>query len=168
MNVNKNENYLDIARSISKLSKDESTKVGAFILGPTGEGGPWGYNGAPRGCRADEAGENRSLRPEKYFWFEHAERNAIYNAARVGYPVKGSSLVVTHFPCMDCARAIVQAGIVKVITPEPDFDFAMRWREHIERTKRLFNECGVGLVLMPPPAANKERAAGTAQGGGSQ
>lgn len=166
--MNKIEEYLGIANAISKLSKDESTKVGAFILGPTGEGGPWGYNGAPRGCDADDAGEARGVRPEKYFWFEHAERNAIYNAARVGYPVKGSSLVVTHFPCMDCARAIVQAGIVRVITPEPEFSFAMRWRDHIARAKWLFAECGVELVFSPSPAAYTERAAGTAQGDGTQ
>lgn len=151
--VSKHSRYMEIAHAISKLSKDTSTQVGAFILGPTGEGGPWGYNGAPRGCGADEAGSDRSARPEKIFWFEHAERNAIYNAARVGYPVKGSSLVVTHFPCMDCARAIVQAGIVKVITPEPSLDFWHRWKDHILRTKRLFAECNVQLILLPPSTA---------------
>lgn len=135
--------YLGIALAVSKLSKDSSTQVGAVLVGPTGEGGPWGYNGAPRGCSADESGDDRGVRPEKYHWFSHAELNAITNAARVGTPLAGCTMVVTHFPCMDCARAIVQAGIVKVVTPEPEFEFAMRWREHIDRSKRLFAECGV-------------------------
>lgn len=139
----KNAKHLMVAKAIAQLSKDSSTQVGAIAIGKGGEFLASGWNGAPRGCSADEPGDLRSERPEKYFWFSHAEANTITNAARVGTPLAGSTLVVTHFPCMDCARAIVQAGIVKVVVPEPEFDFAMRWREHIDRAKRLFNECGV-------------------------
>ena len=46
---------------------------------------------------------------------EHAERNAIYNAARCGTPLEGCTLYVEIMPCMDCGRAIVQAGIREVI-----------------------------------------------------
>lgn len=49
---------------------------------------------------------------------------------------------------MDCARSIVQAGIVKVITRRPEFEFANRWREHIERSMRLFRECGVEVEFV--------------------
>lgn len=146
MNHDKLSKYLGVAQAVSEFSKDSSTKVGAVVIGPTGEGGPWGYNGAPRGCRADEPDDPRGVRPEKYFWFSHAEANAIANAARVGYPLVGTTLVVTHFPCMDCAKAIVQAGIVKVITPEPELSFWERWKEHILRAKQLFAECGVEVV----------------------
>lgn len=131
-----------IAQAVSTLSKDSSTKVGALILGKDGEGGPWGYNGAPRGCYADE--DHRFMeRPEKYMWAEHAERNAIYTAARTGFRTVGCSIYVTHPPCMDCARAIVQAGIKRVIAVRPTAEFAERWAEHITRTKQLFAECGV-------------------------
>lgn len=167
MNNEKLYKLINVAESTSQLSKDSSTKVGALIVGKGGEFLASGWNGAPRGCRADEPGDPRGARPEKYFWFSHAESNAITNAARVGTPLAGSSIFVTHFPCMDCAKAIVQAGIVKVVTQEPEFDFAMRWREQIERARRLFNECGVELVILPSSAANKERAAGTAQGDGA-
>ena len=143
MNTAKIIKYLEIAHAVSKLSKDESTKVGAVILGTDSmEVRSLGYNGAPRKCTADEDSRG-ATRPEKYFWFEHAERNAIYNAARVGVPLAGSTLVVTHPPCMDCARAIVQAGIKKVFWPKPDEEFAMRWLEHKYRVMRLFYECGV-------------------------
>ena len=145
MNDSKHAKYLAVAQAIGQLSKDNSTKVGALIVGKGGEFLASGWNGAPRGCRADEPGDDRGIRPEKYFWFSHAEANAITNAARVGTPLDGSSIIVTHFPCMDCARAIVQAGIVKVIAPEPEYEFAMRWRDHIDRSKRLFHECGVKL-----------------------
>ena len=132
-----------IADAVAQLSKDSSTKVGALIVGASNEVRSMGYNGSPRGCSADEGLDGRTVRPEKYFWFSHAEANAITNAARVGTPLEGSSIVVTHFPCMDCARAIVQAGIVRVVTRKPNVDFYDRWEAHIVRAKRLFNECGV-------------------------
>jgi dCMP deaminase len=139
--------YLEIARAAAKFSKDESTQVGAVILGPSQEVRSLGYNGAPRGCAADEDSRGRE-RPEKYFWFSHAELNAITNAARVGTPLLGSAIIVTHFPCMDCARAIVQAGIVEVYCPRPSDEFAERWKEHTGRSLKLFNECGVDVTWL--------------------
>ena len=138
--------YLPVAISIAQLSKDISTKAGAVILGPDKEVRSIGYNGAPRGCKADE--DHRSERPEKLFWFEHAERNAIYNAARVGTPLAGSTMVCTHYPCMDCARAIIQAGIRKVVVPEPDQAFYARWAKDIVRANELFQECGVDVEVL--------------------
>ena len=144
MNKVKAKQYMEIAYATARLSKDPSTQVGAVIIGPSNEVRSLGYNGAPRGCGADDADDVRgTTRPEKYFWFSHAELNAITNAARVGTPLHGSRILVTHPPCMDCARAIVQAGIVEVITVRPSLDFAIRWDEHISRTLRLFEECGV-------------------------
>lgn len=142
MNVGKARKYVAIAEAVAALSKDSSTKVGALIIGQTHEIRSLGYNGAPRGCSADED-ERGEVRPEKYFWMEHAERNAIFNAARVGTPVEGCSLVVTAPPCMDCARAIVQAGIRHVIWKTPDESFAARWAEHSARVLALFDECGI-------------------------
>jgi dCMP deaminase len=143
--------YMDIAWAVSRLSKDESTQVGALIVGPTKEIRSVGYNGAPRGSSADEDDRGRD-RPEKYFWFSHGELNAITNAARVGIPLDGSSLVVTHPPCMDCARAIVQAGIKRVITNPVTPEFRARWEAHILRSRRLFEECGVEFHVLPGAA----------------
>ena len=134
---------MEIARAVSRLSKDASTKVGAIVLGGANEIRSLGYNGAPRGCDADEPSDPRNARPEKYFWFSHAELNAITNAARVGTPLEGCTLLVTHPPCMDCARAICQAGIKRVVAVRPTDDFVARWREHAARSARLFEECGV-------------------------
>lgn len=140
--------YLRLARAVSAFSKDVSTRVGALIVGPAGEIRGTGYNGAPRGCRADE--DHRAARPEKYFWFEHAERNAIYNAARCGTPTAGCTLYVTHAPCMDCARAIIQAGVAAVIWPAPlDEAHAARWTDHAPRVLQLLNECGVRYEVLP-------------------
>ena len=67
---------------VAEWSKDRSTKVGCVVIGPDREVRSMGYNGFPRGIN-DEI-ERRHARPDKYT--EHAERNAIYNAARVGVP----------------------------------------------------------------------------------
>lgn len=142
MDEQKARKYMSVAHAISDLSKDTSTKVGALVLGPAYEVLSLGYNGAPRGCSADEDIRGQQ-RPEKYYWFSHAELNAITNAARIGTPLGGGVLVVTHPPCMDCARAIVQAGIKKVVVARPTQDFVERWREHMSRSQRLFDECGV-------------------------
>ena len=144
MNEHKARKYLAIANAVAQLSKDKSSQVGAIILGAAYEVRSLGYNGAPRGCAADEDGRGET-RPEKYFWFNHAELNAITNAARVGVPLEGCTLVVTHPPCMDCARAIVQAGIKEVWCPAPAADFLERWVEHVKRTRELFEECGVKM-----------------------
>ena len=147
MNPLKLEKYLGVVDAIAQLSKDQSTQVGALILGPTFEVRSLGYNGAPRGCSADEDGRG-TTRPEKYFWFSHAELNAITNAARVGTPLDGCVLLVTHPPCMDCARAIVQAGITGVLTRNPGAEFLERWVEHTRRTQQLFEECHVDYVMV--------------------
>lgn len=152
MYIPKARNYMEIAYATARLSKDSSTKVGALIIGPANEIRSMGYNGAPRGCCADEDTRGET-RPEKYFWFSHAELNAITNAARAGTPLDGCTLLVTHPPCMDCARAIVQAGIKQVVTMEMDGEFYHRWHEHLLRADKLFNECGVRYTIIPKEAA---------------
>jgi dCMP deaminase len=102
-----------ICRSVSGRSPDTSTKLGAVIIGPDKEIRSTGYNGFVRGVN-DNVPE-RFERPGKYRWFEHSERNAIYNAARVGTPLKGCTLYNFWSPCSDCSRAIIQSGIIEVV-----------------------------------------------------
>src|SRR5260370_34651295 len=104
---------MDLAREIARWSKDRSGGVGCVIVGPDNEVRSTGFNGFPRGVN-DEV-ESRHERPAKYKWTEHAERNAIYNAARVGIPIEGCRIYLPWFPCMECARAIIQTGIVELI-----------------------------------------------------
>jgi dCMP deaminase len=162
---------MEIAHAVAQLSKDTSTKVGALIIGATNEVRSMGYNGAPRNCGADDVGDDRGLRPEKYFWFSHAEANAITNAARVGTPLLGSSIIVTHFPCMDCARLIVQSGITKVIVDPIPAEFYDRWKEHVDRAMKLFDECGVDVQILSPSsdqlADSEVSGCGNSEGGKS-
>ena len=57
---------------------------------------------------------DNSHRPEKYDWIEHAERNAIYAAAREGRKLMGATMYLNKFPCVECARAIAQTGITEL------------------------------------------------------
>ncbi|MCW8836697.1 MAG: CMP deaminase, partial [Rhodospirillales bacterium] len=71
--------FLQLAHQIASWSKDRSTKVGAVLVRPDRTPAPYGYNGFPR--QVDDDIDDRHSRPDKYDWTEHAERNAIYNAA---------------------------------------------------------------------------------------
>ena len=137
------EYYLDICRAVAARSKDPNTQLGCIIVGPAHEIRSTGYNSFPRGIRDDVP--ERLVRPTKYLWIEHAERNAICNAARCGTPLEGCTLYVEIMPCMDCARAIVQAGIREVIVSkarmaEYSSDY---YDQHFGNSEILFSEAGV-------------------------
>lgn len=138
--------FMPIALATAMQSKDPSTKVGALVLGPGNEIRSSGWNGAPRGCAADEDVRYFSGREERLFWAVHAEANAIANAARAGTALAGGTLICTHTPCMSCAKLIVQAGIVRVFSPKPSGEFADRWKAEFDRTRTLFEECGVQFI----------------------
>jgi dCMP deaminase len=113
--------FIKMVQLVSEKSKDPSTKCGALIVGPDHEIRSTGFNGFPRGV--DETIESRWVRPEKYEWVEHAERNAIYNAARVGISTFGCTMYVNYAVecCDDCTRAIIQSGIIEVVGPDIPF-----------------------------------------------
>lgn len=131
---------MELALHIAAWSKDRSTKVGAVIVGPDNDVRATGYNGFPRGID-DDIG-NRHDRPHKYRWTEHAERNAIYNAARGGVALAGCRMYLPWFPCMDCARAIVQSGLSELVALEPDVTHAT-WGEDFRYALELLGEAGV-------------------------
>jgi dCMP deaminase len=135
--------YLQICRMVGARSKDPNTKLGCIIVGPAKEIRTTGYNSFPRHIRDDVP--ERLVRPEKYLWIEHAERNAIYNAARCGTQTEGCTLYVEIMPCMDCARAIVQAGIVEVVVSaarmaEYSSDY---YDTHFRKVETIFSEAKV-------------------------
>jgi dCMP deaminase len=133
--------------AIAERSHDPHTKTSCLVVGPDGEIRSSGYNGFPRGC-ADDDHLERLERPEKYFWIEHAERNAIYNAARVGIPLKGCTMYLSWLPCMDCARAIIQAGIVRLVCDKITTDSRIndpKWAADFQRVRTLLSECRVAV-----------------------
>lgn len=136
--------FMTMAYLVATRSKDESTHIGAVIIGPDKEVRSTGYNSFPRNI--NDSVIKRQARPEKYFWFEHAERNAIYNATRFGASLKGCTIYTSGIPCMDCARGIVQSGITEVVVDKAwDNQNPPEWQEHAKRTKQLFKEAKVKL-----------------------
>jgi dCMP deaminase len=131
--------FLQMATLVASKSKDRSTKVGCVIVGPNNEVRTTGYNGFCRGVNDDV--EERHQRPEKYYWVEHAERNAVYNAARNGIPLDGCTAYITMIPCADCTRALIQSGIKKIIIKKGDVD--SRWVENFERSCVMIEEVGI-------------------------
>ena len=91
--------YLDICKAVACRSKDPNTQIGSVIVGPNHEIRSTGYNSFPRGIRDDVP--ERLVRPAKYLWIEHAERNAICNAARAGTATEDCTIYVEIMPCMD-------------------------------------------------------------------
>jgi dCMP deaminase len=139
--------FRTIANQVKMKSKDENTKIGAVIVGSDNEIVSTGYNSFPRGI--DDNVDSRQERPEKYFWFEHAERNALYNAARIGVSTKGCTMYLTcGIPCADCARGIINSGISKIVC-ENDLTFGastQMWYEHAKRSLVMFEEAGVEVA----------------------
>ncbi len=137
--------YLEVCRVVALRSKDPNTQIGCVIVGPAHEIRSTGYNSLPRGIRDDVP--ERLERPTKYLWMEHAERNAIYNAARAGTATESCTLYVEIMPCMDCARAIVQAGIAQVVISQQRMSqyTSEYYDEHFRKVEELFGEAKVAV-----------------------
>jgi dCMP deaminase len=140
--------YLAVCRSVALRSKDPNTQIGCVIVGPAHEIRSTGYNSFPRGI--NDAVSERQSRPEKYLWIEHAERNAIYNAARAGTPLEGCTIYVEVVPCMDCARAIVQAGIAQVIVDADRMRqySSDRYNAEFKKVKILLKEAKIRVKIV--------------------
>lgn len=80
----------------------------------------------------------------RFVWMEHAERNAIFTAARQGKALADASLATSFFPCIDCARAIVQSGVSVLVTPRPALDDPV-WGAAFPRSQAILEEGGVRL-----------------------
>lgn len=136
--------YFSILLDAIKLkSKDPSTQVGAIITDHHNIIISTGYNGFPMGVDdSEERYENREL---KYNLIVHAEMNAILLAARHGKSLLQTVLWVNRFPCCECAKAIIQSGIIKVnlIQNSDDIEFDKRWAKSIELSTIMFRESGV-------------------------
>lgn len=144
------EYFMRLALLVAAKSKDKSTKVGAILVGPDHSVLGTGFNGFPRGVNDDI--DDRYQRPNKLLFTSHAELNIITNAARNGIRTLGCMLYINSMPdallpCADCARAIIQAGIVEVVcgslvVPE-------RWKESMNAGMEMFREAGIIVRAYP-------------------
>ena len=107
------EYFMSVAMLSAMRNKDPNTQVGACIVGEDKRIISTGYNGFPRGCSDDDFPWDREGEETKYPFVVHAELDAILNAG--GRNVNGATLYVGLFPCNECAKAIIQAGIKEVV-----------------------------------------------------
>lgn len=143
--------FIELAKHISTWSKDPSTQVGAVLVGKNKEILSVGFNGFPRNIA--DTDERLNNRPVKYELIVHAEINAIMNAARNGINTNGSTMYViaTNLatgkswggaPCIRCSAELINAGIAKVVVPEP-LGMPNSWKESCEKGKSLIQEAGI-------------------------
>ncbi|HPD32768.1 MAG TPA: deaminase [Bacteroidota bacterium] len=154
--------YITLCYLIGMRSKDTMTHVGSVVTDADNVLVSTGYNSLPRSVEVDSE-EKRLSREndEKYYWIEHAERNAIYNAARRGTILKGCKIYVPWIPCADCARAIIQTGIAEVIIHKNGQDFYSehtngKWQEAHQRTLAMFEEANVKVRWVKCNIVNPE------------
>lgn len=132
---------IGLARHIALLSKDPSTKVGAVIFDQKRRIVSTGYNGFARGVH--DAEYRLSTREIKYKMILHAEANALM-FAKGG--LDGSTMVVTHPCCAQCASLAIQAGVKHIMWPKPDTEFKLRWFDDLRLTQEILSEAGVTVT----------------------
>ena len=135
------EYFMGLAHLSGLRSKDPNTQVGAVIVDENNRVVSIGYNGFPSGVSDDEFpwGREGGVLDTKYAFVVHAELNAILNSQR---SVRGCSLYVSLFPCNECAKAIIQAGIRRIIFESDKYDGA----DTNIASKRMLRAAGVELV----------------------
>ena len=141
------EYFMGIAMLSAQRSKDSNTQVGACIVNRENKIVSVGYNGMPTGCADDDMPWERSAESPldtKYPYVCHAELNAILNS-NIGN-LSGCTVYVTLFPCNECAKAIIQSGIKKVVYYDNKYADA----DSTKASCLLFRKCGVEFVQYRP------------------
>jgi len=139
---------LRMAKEIAGWSKDDSTKVGAVITTLEGRPVSWGFNGMPMGV--DDTKPERHIRPYKYKWMAHAERNAMDLASKSD--LSDCVMFVTFSPCTNCAQSIIQRGIKTIVVDEDHIAEKMpeRWQEDMLVAQEMLLEAGVRILAAAP------------------
>lgn len=135
--------FMSLAHLSAMRSKDPNTQVGACIVDAYRRVVSIGYNGLPHGCNDQDYPWQRDgeYLQTKYPYVVHAELNAILNAPR---SVSGCDLYVSLFPCNECAKAIIQAGIKRVIYESDKYATT----DQIRASKRMLASAGIELLQL--------------------
>jgi dCMP deaminase len=140
------EYFINMLPAIAARSKDPHNQVGAVIVGYQGEIRSTGFNGFPTDVVENDYRWSKES-GLKYKFVIHAEINAIINAARVGTRVGGCVLYVSFLPCIDCAKAIINAGINTVYVDAANHRKVTsdKWEQDRPLIEAMFRESEVGL-----------------------
>ena len=135
------EYFMGIAQLAAERSKDPNTQVGACIVNSEHKIVSVGYNGMPRGVADSEMPWEREgdYLDTKYPFVCHAELNAILNNVA---DLNGCKLYVTLFPCNECAKAVIQAGIKEVVYADDKYANT----DGTKASKLMLKKCGIKLT----------------------
>lgn len=135
--------YLNDARHFAQYSRDPSSKIGAVAIGRYGQVLSRGWNDFPR--RVGNSPERYLDRDLKLKLVVHAEQNCVYNACLNGVSLDGADLYVDGLPtCSDCAKAVIQTGVKRVIMRHPrELRNPEYWENEFNLSKMMFEESGV-------------------------
>jgi dCMP deaminase len=146
------EEFLAMAYEVATKSPDPSSQNGALIVSPGGQLLTEGWNTFPHGVELSE--DRLNDRQTKYKYIEHAERNAIYAHTwdHNFISTDGLTMVCPWAACFDCARAIIQSKIRRVITHRERMDqTAERWGDNIKTSIAMLEEAGVRFDYFDGP-----------------
>jgi dCMP deaminase len=134
------EYFMGVALLSGQRSKDPNTQVGACIVNNQNKIVGAGYNGLPIGCSDEEFPWEKSgdYLETKYPYVCHAELNAILN--NIGMDLSGCRIYTALFPCNECSKAIIQAGIKEVIYLSDKYNGS----DVSIASKRILTTSGVG------------------------
>jgi len=128
--------WIDIAHDLGLKSKHKAY-IGCVIVSNDGDILSTGWNHVPDGV---EDTDPRYTTPAKSFWVEHAERIAIYNAAKSGTCLNGATAYLNYSPdsiCTSCIRALIQSGIVRFVGPSRQLNSKSRKNHHVVNQKMI-------------------------------
>ena len=142
--------FMRVAVAASMRSKDPNTQVGACIAGSDSRILSVGYNGTPQGLDDDEFpwGDSEDPLHDKHSYVIHAEANAILNYRGSLKDMTGATAYVTLFPCQECAKMLVQAGIGEVVY----LDDKYKGTQGDLISRSVLDKCGVVYRKMELPS----------------
>jgi dCMP deaminase len=139
--LNWDQYFMGIAKLSALRSKDPNTQVGACIVGDDNRILSIGYNGTPNGYKDGAFPWDREGSPleTKYLYVCHAEMNAVLNYRGNRKELENAKIYVDLFPCNECAKIIIQAGIKEVVYLCDKYANT----DSVIASKKLFDTCGV-------------------------
>ena len=142
------EKWISLAEELSENCIDPAVKIGCVLVKDDEELST-GWNRVTKGVEEIEA--RYVQRPAMYFWVEHAERIAVFSAARNGVSLAGATAYVNVTPCSVCShclRGLIEAGIVRIVGNTSKLESKGKTKTHKVVNQKMLDEAGVETITV--------------------